>query len=121
MTMMIPPGLLDNVSVTDDESLMDELNLSFLSDLDDMSDAGSAASESGDDADDPPLLEILRMMVHQLPQALFLQLCLNWKLLSDISHGHPLGAGSGCSGSGLDWMTLVMLSEVSTLSLARVV
>ena len=119
-----PPGLLEESVAGDDsadESLIDELNLAFLSDLDDMSDAGGAASESGDDADDPPLLEILRMMVHRLPQALFLQLCLNWKLLSDISHRHPLGAGSGCSGSGLDWMTLVMLSEVSTLSLARVV
>ena len=69
----------------------------------------------------PPLLELMRMMIHHLPQGLFLQLCLNWKLLSDISQRQPLGAGSGCSGSGLDWMTVLMLSEGSTLSLARAV
>ena len=68
-----------------------------------------------------PLLELMRMMIHQLPQGLFLQVCLNWKLLSDISQRQPLGAGSGCSGSGLDWMTVNMLSDVFTSTLARVV
>ena len=110
-----PPGLVT------DESDTDELNLETVNGLDDMSDDDGAASKVEDHFDDPPLLELMRMMINQLPQSLFLQLCLIWKLLSDISQRQPLGAGSGCSGSGLDWMTVLMLSEVSTLSLARVV
>lgn len=68
-----------------------------------------------EDPNDPALLEVVRQMLKGLDSQSFAQLCDNWKLLSEMSVSKPLGSGSGCTGSGLDWYTIKVCSEVPCL------
>ena len=60
---------------------------------------------------DPPLLDAVRQMILQLDSGPYATLVENWKALSVLSKHTPLCSGSGCTGSGLDWYTLKLVSE----------
>ena len=79
--------------------------------------SGEGSPIDSDNSDTPPLIEIIKTMIKQLPMKAFAQLVENWCMLAALSAERPLGAGSGCTGSGLDWMTLNMLTEVFALCL----
>ena len=95
-----------------------------ISSFDNVEDCDKGSNDSGTDVDppddEPPLLEIVKAMLGQLPTSLLVQLCENWKSLSDMSAQQPIGAGSVCTGSGLDWLTLNVMTEVFASSLACV-
>ena len=60
---------------------------------------------------DPPLLDAVRQMILQFDSGPYATLVENSKALSVLSKHKPLCSGSGCTGSGLDWYTLKLVSE----------
>ena len=63
--------------------------------------------------EDPPLLVIVRSMLKENSE--WTQLVENLSILSRTASTCPLGAGSGCTGSGLDWHAIKVVSEVFLL------
>ena len=51
------------------------------------------------------------MIVGQLTAKDFLLLLENWRLLAEASKIRRLPVGSGCTGSGMDWRVIKLLSE----------
>ena len=73
--------------------------------------ANSAATEVTA-TDDPPLLTLVKIMVNQLPMVLLLKLLAGWRALCELSQLMGfIGCGSGCSGSGMDWHVIKIISE----------
>ena len=78
----------------------------------------ASTQESDKSVADPPLLENVRRMVGQLSCKQLLMLQDHWKIFA--SHASKVGtlkSGSGCSGSGMDWYVLEIVSEALTLLL----
>ena len=64
------------------------------------------------------MFSVLQKMVKQMPTEQFSQLLENWNVMSKVAAERgPLGAGSGCTGSGLDFYTVKMMNEVHALKL----
>ena len=63
-----------------------------------------------------PLFDIVMPMVRQMPADMFTRLVVNWQILGERSALEVLGSGSGCTGLGLDWLTVCTMSEVPTLA-----
>ena len=68
------------------------------------------------DSGNTPLFDIIMSMVRQMPADMFTRLAVNWQILSERTALEELGSGSGCTGSGLDWLTVCTMSEVPTLA-----
>ena len=79
---------------------------------------------SDDDGDgkgsfEPALLKVVRMLLARMPVAELCQLVENWRLLSHASKKRAIPIGSGCSGSGMDWHVVKVISEVVLVSVCE--
>ena len=107
-----PPGLVDSDLSSEDCLDMDVL---FMGD----GDLSDVASDLGDpenyslllDDDISPLLDVVHMMVQQMPSHFYGHLLETWKILAALSEIEALSVGSGCSGSGLDHDTIKKVDE----------
>lgn len=64
------------------------------------------------DEDFDPLLEVIKMIIAQLSTEELNELLDNWRLLAAASEKKPLPVGSGCTGSGMDYHVVKLVSEV---------
>ena len=100
------PGL---VGLGSDSETEDELAFGDMGFDDGAEDDGEDAA---DHSLDPPLINVVRRLVARMPTNSLLQLVDNWRLLSHASTAKPLPVGSGCTGSGMDWVEILAVSEV---------
>ena len=81
------------------------------------------AEDGGEDAADlsldPPLIEVVRMLLVRVPTNYLLQLVDIWRLLSHASKAKQMPVGSGCTGSGMDWVVVQAVSEVVLASCCK--
>ena len=63
--------------------------------------------DNSDDSSESALFSVLHKMVKQTPTEQYCQLLQNWNVMSKVAAERgPLGAGSGCTGSGLGFYTV---------------
>ena len=74
---------------------------------DDHMDAGESEPE-----DNSALLDVVLMLVKRMPSNGFARLIETWRVLSEFVLQEPVKVGSGCSGSGLDWHCIKIITEV---------
>ena len=108
-----PPGLVDLGSDLETE---DELAFGGMG-FDDCAEDGG--EDAADPSLDPPLIEVVRMLLARVPTNYLLQLVDNWRLLSHASKAKQMPVGSGCTGSGMDWVVVQAVSEAVPVSCCK--
>ena len=115
---------MDDMELTSDMELDDmELTSALkISNFDDASDTDIEAGELDaclflDDGAEPPLLTIMKRMIQQLSNQHCGVLLENWRAMCAASEKEALGVGSGCTGSGMDWLTVKMVTEARAFKL----
>ena len=107
-----PVGLIDEDSDDDDEDDLDVRALWGGESDDDIGEDEDDALESGNS----PLYDVIHKQLKQLPTDVLLRLVAVWQALAEQSKKQPLKAGSGCTGSGLDFLVIKTISEVLAVS-----
>ena len=107
-----PPGLIETGSESD-EGLLDVSGLLGDSEREDETEHEDEGNES--EEDEPHLLTLVRRMLKQLSSEQLMHLIDNYKVLCEQSRKAPLGVGSGCTGSGMDWFVIKTVAEAHCL------
>ena len=75
--------------------------------------ASQGSTAHSDIAADPPLLIVVRQLLARMPTPAFVSFIDAWRKLGQMaSKTQPLPSGSGCTGSGMDWLVLKTITEV---------
>ena len=105
------PGLVGFDDSSDDGL---DMGVLFTGD-DDLSDVDSDFGDSDRlllNDETPPLLQVVTMMMQQMPSHFYGHLLETWKIFATLSDIEAFSVGSGCSGSGLDHDTIKKVDEV---------
>ena len=98
-----------------DDGELDVDNL-FMGDVGDDDGACGSDCDAANSDDDlhstPPLVDVVRLLVKQMPLNVLPRLLETWRMLAKLSERAPVKIGSGCSGSGLDWHAMNAINEV---------
>ena len=74
--------------------------------------ASQGSSAHSDAEADPPLLRVVRDLLSRMPMGAFISFVETWRQLAAMSaNGVPLKSGSGCTGSGMDWLVVKTITE----------
>ena len=98
----------DTATEVEEPLLVDQL----LGDLDDNIYDELMQSQESDGSCNSPMLDVIKMLLANMPAATHTHLLRVWQIMSAHSAERKLKTGSGCSGSGLDWHVIQALTEV---------
>ena len=74
--------------------------------------ASGSHSDSGEADDGPPLHRVICQLLQQMPTEAFCRFVEAWKVLAAMpSPKKPVPCGSGCAGSGMDWLVIKTITE----------
>ena len=78
--------------------------------------ASGSHSDSGEADDRPPLHRVIFQLLQQMPTEAFCRFVEAWKALAAMSSPKkPVPCGSGCTGSGMDWLVIKTITEALVL------